>query len=251
MNNFVYMSGAGNTFYFLENQKITPEQVRDFCSGKFGLKADGLVVVDRCGDSLFKWDFFNNDGSRAEMCGNAARCLTKYCFDRFGVRELTVQSDFGFWKGHIAEEIPVVEMPKPNILSSTAALFLVNTGVPHICFEVPSIESATSFEKQATDNRWHPLAGEQGTNVTFWSRSATLFNSIEAVSFERGVEAFTQACGTGAVAAAIHFRFLTESPIESIKVKMPGGQLEVNLADPGKPLLSGGVQYFFAGYTGG
>jgi len=255
--------------------------------------ADGLIVLKDLYAEPLIFDFYNKDGSQAEMCGNAACCLSYY-LNRLGlnVKEfyLGKQKVFLDSKGSV-----VLEKPTKNILYKTEPFpyYFIDTGVPHgvvTCDElifpshnspggdslshnspagVPSSNNS-SADKSSFDNPGDGSSFEnteklkekaqalrfkniepykEGMNVSFYQ--ALLDNHLKAVTFERGVEDFTLACGTGALAVSlIHsyknqnsllkkqslyskIKALIKQPKKNnlIKVEMPGGVLTVEIGD--------------------
>jgi diaminopimelate epimerase len=192
------------------------------------LKTDGCVflLADKTAD--FKWDFYNSDGSKAEMCGNASRAVTHLFSKKIKKKQkITFRSQLGLVQANLSDERnPKVKMPYSVKLIKTTDLFAkINSGVPHcVVWAKPDKKMAAKLRK--TEN----------ANVTFISvRGKKVF----AVTFERGVEDFTQACGTGAIAAAFACK-LKNPQKRKIKIQMPGGNLAVHFTGKGDiPVLKG------------
>lgn len=240
------MSGAGNTFLFgkLRDWPIllafTPEQKTNFikkiCSNENGFSADGLVLMEPLGD-VFRWHFYNSDGSDAEMCGNAARCAAIYLQQFFAPTQVNfvLETKAGLVatqilsSGEVVVQMPPVSQPEMSweieYANGKRTFFITNTGVPHAVLELPSLTISEELTKLAQWVRQHPFFRPSGTNVTFYSK--TNGEEIDAVTFERGVEGFTKACGTGAVAAARAFRKRTGANLAL--VSMPGGKLLIEI----------------------
>ena len=238
-------SGAGNTFFIcdewagtLPGFEMRPEVVRAYCQAFPQAATDGFVFLQKTLQADFRWDFYNADGSIAEMCGNAARCAAMHFSNYISGRQ---QVEFLTLAGAIRAQIlasqqVLVHMP---LLGSVKApenksAFYINTGVPHIVLEEePDVARARQYR---------PLPDAAGSNVTFITvQSAT---ECKAVTFERGVEGFTQACGTGAVAAAVYMRQKYAS--DEVLVHMPGGDLKISNTDYGqRPRLIGPVELTF------
>jgi len=262
------LSGAGNTFFVVnalgENSKLLPKAsraafVRRVCQDAVGLQTDGMVFLDPA-LSLpqldFTWDFYNSDGSSAEMCGNAARCAAYYYY-QFCKTKPTIQ--FSTIAGAVraqvivaqagAEQEPWVEVLMPAVAKPEGLLsvkrghepvrgFFINTGVPHFV-----LESEPDFAL-AQELRHAAEFGKAGSNITFVEVGS---DASEAITYERGVENFTLACGTGAVAAAEYVRSLTPEK-EEVWIAMPGGALQVRWEQEGqllRPVLSGPVELQF------
>lgn len=282
ISSFVKMSGAGNLFLLIDfrdfesqkkwqsafpSQLTRPQIVQLLCQSPKGFSADGLLFIETLSDAEedFRWDFYNADGSSAEMCGNAARCAARFAHTRGGVnRKMTFLTKAGTVTATLLDnekvevEMPPVEPQKiPLGLSvewenqKLTKINFLNTGVPHVTVSLESpafsrmmnskniITANSSFHELALYLRHHSYFQPQGANVTFFCQQTK--NSLRALSFERGVENFTQACGTGAVAAAWSFHQL--HPLsKNIEVIMPGGSLEVDFSHP-RPKLRGEASY--------
>lgn len=249
------MNGAGNSFFVLDATKIPVEENRDqrsafvrrICRETSGLHADGLFILEVDATADFRWDFYNADGSPAEMCGNAARCAVRFFLERLRDQpEVRFQTSAGTIVGtrEANGEYRVV-MPSSGGYGTVQAvtsgrrserLFFVNTGVPHLVLnEKPDAARARTL-------RFAPELGAAGANITFANRIAK--GVLEAVTFERGVEDFTLACGTGAVAAAAMGR--AEHPeLRRFEIRMPGGNLTVTWSENEQAELTGAAEFDF------
>lgn len=249
------MNGAGNSFLILnalsEPLEESPEERSDFaalvCMRTPGLKADGLVILEKHAGLDFQWDFYNNDGSPAEMCGNAARCAAHYYLERVHkhprLRFLTTAGVIeakALAHGEIAIRLPELEtlgrFIELELGNARNEYFFINTGVPHVVVEsTPSAEIALALRANAS-------LRPQGSNITFYEQISP--SRIRAVTYERGVDDFTQACGTGATAAAA-FAKLKHASLQLIEVEMPGGILKVDWTEASRPVLSGPARFDF------
>lgn len=243
---FQKMHGCGNDFLILDNfgghlPDLSPDEVRFFCDRNFGIGADGLAVLQEGADADARWTFFNCDGSEAEMCGNAARCVIKFLSETHfpGERTIGLETLAGIIKGRIADDGLVevtllsergdafqVEEKVLEIHGETLQMFCLDTGVPHAVLEVKSLKGYP-VEKIGSAILNHPAFAPAKTNVTFYQR--TVGNRILSTTYERGVEKETFACGTGAAAAAMIFSemYMETLPVE---VVVPGGDLIVDVS---------------------
>lgn len=245
------MSGAGNTFVLIDAREGFPFRNQEkkaalnrrkltqrVCDMTQGVAADGVVFIENGSEGFdFNWDFYNNDGSSAEMCGNAARCAASFVADRLAVKKPTVKFKTGagpvstekLADGRIRVLMPPLTVNQSHYELKThtgvsEVFFFVNTGVPHLVQKIHEISDTENMKDMAREIRFHPDLGTAGSNVTFYVEDRPGF--INAITYERGVEDYTLACGTGAVAAAK--AHASESRLEHIQVKMPGGLLEVD-----------------------
>lgn len=246
------LTGAGNSFWFIDlrqyqdsrptlAEESRPALARAICSeAVYHKKTDGLILLESSAINDFQWDFYNSDGSSAEMCGNAARCVAELEFLKRGLRNLSFGTRAGnIQTNHNSDSIrvlmpPIKALQRRNILGTEG--FSVNTGVPHFVVEAePALELAKILRNAAE-------FGADGSNITFVRRLDS--GRARAVTFERGVEDFTQACGTGAVAAAAWLNCTNPSAEFSktaiCNIEMPGGELSVESAESGRrPWLIG------------
>lgn len=227
-NSFLLFSSADNNFQSISRKKLA----QDLCNIHFGIGADGLVILDLKDEEVY-WDFYNSDGSEAEFCGNAARCVSLFLFQENKKNQWTLITRAGSVFCHVLGNHRVkVQMPAYQVLETklqtplwAQPLFWVNTGVPHIVVEVSSEDELKKHRTIAEQlRRWEQI-GKEGANVTFVAFKDK--DHISAVTFERGVEDFTLACGTGASAAALFA--MTRHQTLKCEVVMPGGVLMITL----------------------
>lgn len=237
------LSGAGNTFSVTwdtsEAKCIAnrPNFVRAVCEST---KTDGFIFLSWLDESQhhLQWDFYNNDGSMAEMCGNATRCVAFYAKNILHIagNHLKLQTIAGPIDIQILDkEIFEVKMTAVQKFSHDK-FFWCDTGVPHIVIEIPDFTDYRKYLSHCRELRFHADFQPRGTNVTLVLLD-TAANKLKAVSYERGVEDFTEACGTGAMAAA-YYNLNKRGQSETF-VEMPGGLLKMNLSDLQNPLMTG------------
>ncbi len=258
------MSGAGNTFALVdarsESAWLRFERqfglqraacVQKICDAVVGIKVDGVLFIeDGNSNSDFTWDFYNSDGSGAEMCGNAARCAAQFCSNLAPEslnREIRFQTEAGIVTTRLLPgQLVQVRMPEARVIerhlqlrshSSALETFeYVNTGVPHLVQKIHTMADLLALKEMAREMRSHAMLGQAGANVTFYVEKER--GLIEAATYERGVEDYTLACGTGAVAAAKAHSLESEQLI--VRVEMPGGNLTVEFqSSSARPLMTG------------
>lgn len=232
--------GTGNDFLFVDARTHSefgdrPELAKRVCNRNFGVGADGLIFVEpgERGADL-RWDFYNNDGSVAEMCGNASRCLGRWAEVKLQVAKLTFDSIAGRVRTEVDGDAIVshIEYLRLNFREiqytnarGTGRAFFANTGVPHAVVELNTISEAKDARDTIQALRFHPDVGPRGTNVTFVAQEPA---GIRTITYERGVEDFTLSCGTGVLAAAASLlRKTPGSETKPIQLSTPGGVLEV------------------------
>jgi len=237
---FCKMNGSGNDFIVVDNRRpqIDDAQVRQFvvgvCRRKVSVGADGVILIEDSTAADFRWQFFNSDGSRAEMCGNGARCAARFAFlHGIAGSRLTFETDAGLIRARVDADRVRVQMTDPSAVEldmpialadgSSFAVGAVNTGVPHVVLETADLDGS-DVVGVGRRIRQHDRFAPAGTNVNFTTAPAG--NRIALRTYERGVEDETLACGTGAVAAALvaAVRHGIPSPVQ---VDARGGRLGV------------------------
>lgn len=242
---------CGNDFVLLRGPlRADPQELaRRMCDRRQGVGADGLIVLEPAEGYHFRWRFFNADGSRAEMCGNGGRCAALLAY-RLGmaprrVRFLTeagpVEAEVGEG-GQVSIDLPLPELRAEGLQLEGFSFDWVLAGVPHAVALVEDLE--LDVEGMGRRVRHHPRFRPEGTNVDF---ARVLDRRRLAVrTYERGVEAETPACGTGALASAYAAwrRALVEPTLE---VRTRGGELLGVELGPRRARLRGEARVVFEG----
>jgi diaminopimelate epimerase len=216
---FYKLSASGNDFIIFLNfeGKITLEEgkilAKKLCRPKFSISADGLILLEKpsISSASFSWKFFNSDGSEAEMCGNGARCVARLVEDlRLFKSPFYFETKAGLIYAEVKGERVKVALTSPMDLKLNLVIrtdydwfmaHFVNTGVPHVVIFWDNIESAP-VEKIGPKIRYHEIFKPAGTNVNFVELVEGDKKYLKIRTYERGVEAETLACGTGASASA-------------------------------------------------
>lgn len=221
MKGFIFykMTGSGNDFVMLDGRTTAPsrwsaENVRAVCDRRTGVGADGLVILTP-EDAGVRMTFWNADGSRAAMCGNAALCSATLSaqLELVAEPEMKLLTDAGVVAARIAASrdraeirLPDTRVPEPvpaiALAAGERALWLGTVGVPHLVVLVDDVASV-DLPNRGRELRHHPATGPTGANANFISPPRTPGSPWRIRTFERGVEGETLACGTGTVAAAI------------------------------------------------
>lgn len=262
---FFKMSGSGNDFVVVDvrahqiPQLTEAETIRALCARGTGIGADGLVLLDVAPGVDFRMVYYNADGSRASMCGNAALCCTRLATELGGPnsRDLVFETDAGRMKGRIRDGMPEIDLTPMTLVVDEAAIrpepgeqrigFAV-AGVPHLTVLCEDVERV-QLDRRGRSLRLDPAVMPDGANANFVSKAGQS-GVWDMRTFERGVEGETLACGTGAVASAV---LLTrwgvgKSPV-SVRTRS-GLTLTVRLSrsqDAWLPSLSGEGRIVFEG----
>lgn len=211
------LTGSGNDFVFADGrnnpaESWPAEQIRQLCDRRTGLGADGFAVVaPGSAPGKVRFTFFNCDGSQAPMCGNGALCATRIArwLEIVNTDDMILETGAGDvptsvvahqeWRSLLQMDIdPQLVQPDIPLANDESSIYFTTIGVPHAVILVGDLDSAPVFER-GREIRNHPEIGPLGANVNFVARTS---DSWAMRTYERGVEAETLACGTGAVACA-------------------------------------------------
>ena len=234
-----YMNGAGNDFMVIDarGQKLDFSKLAVELCKLTG--ADGFMATDVSDVADFRLHFYNSDGSRGEMCGNGSRCICRFAFDNgIAGENMTVQTDAGIVYGkRLGENQYVVKLNDPSVLDvnrkeDVAYIELGDPGVPHAVKEVPGLcwEMGSQLWDMAKALR-HDPAFPKGANVNLYSWIGE--NTVRILTFERGVEDYTLACGTGSASTALTLWKRGELPGGELMLENRGGLLKVSIRDEG------------------
>lgn len=214
------MTGSGNDFVMLDGRSTAPDRwspsrVAALCDRRTGVGADGLVILTPEGDHRVRMVFWNSDGSRAAMCGNAALCSARLAvfLEMAAAGELCLLTDAGVVRARAdglgdAAEINLPAFDVPAEVSGLAVgpgerwLAFGTVGVPHLVVRVDDIE-AIDLPGRGRALRFDPRLGAAGANVNFVAPPRSADEPWLIRTYERGVEGETLACGTGTVASAV------------------------------------------------
>ncbi len=260
---FTKMAGTGNDFIVVDNrdEAVGPDSpgfARRYCPRRVGVGADGVLLIEPSELHDFRMRIINADGSEAEMCGNGARCAARFVFERglapasmametiAGPVTATVSGqDVTIGMGDVE---PVGQEVEVEACGRLWTLHPVEAGVPHAIIFTDDVESA-EVEPVGREIRHNPLFQPRGTNVDFVQVTAP--GQVSIRTYERGVEAETLACGTGAIASAVagHERGGAGAP--PITVHVRGGQLSIDFRSASGRVvdvrLTGDARFIYTG----
>jgi len=242
---FYKMNGCGNDFILIDNRTAMISSdpgamARLVCRRKLSVGADGLIMIEAADDFDFRWQFFNADGSRAEMCGNGARCAARYAHE-LGIAgpKMTFLTDAGPIEAQIKDDRVKIKMTPPTDCRMAVDLDLkggrrtvssINTGVPHVVMEMEHL-AATDVVAMGREIRHHARFAPAGTNVNFVQAEGE--GRLRVRTYERGVEDETLACGTGCVAAALLTTLRRHWPSPIPVTTRSGGVLTIHFKTEG------------------
>ncbi len=213
------MSASGNDFVMVDGRTSpvsdwTPERIRKVCARRTGIGADGVAVIEPGSTpGAIKFSYFNRDGRRVPMCGNASLCAVRLAarMELAPADAMVLETDIGPiparvlpGDGEMAEivfpDVIGLTVPDIEVAPGERSIHFVEVGVPHLVVVVDAVDApAAAPDVRGRALRSHQALGPEGANVNFVGCN----NGIWKIrTYERGVEAETLACGTGAVAAA-------------------------------------------------
>jgi diaminopimelate epimerase len=227
---FSKMVASGNDFVAVDSLTGVSNIGRfakTVCDRKYGIGADGLLIVSPLSAGLVRMRIFNADGSEAEMCGNGARCAALFS----GKKKVIIKTIAGLVDAQVSGGNVKIKLTQPKFLKLDIPIKIngrplkvnfVNTGVPHTVVPVEGIGDVDVFGV-GRSIRYHKYFAPAGTNVNFIEVLNS--NSIQVRTYERGVEDETLACGTGSVASSLVFASKVKEVKDKVNVHTQGGEV--------------------------
>jgi len=230
--------GLGNDFIIFDDREdtfvIDEKTIEGLCHRNVGIGADGVILLQESKKADFRFRIFNSDGKEAFNCGNGLRCLLQYLGDLgFEKKRYSIELTNEVITGEIKDSSVLLEFPFPSSLNFNINLqidkhdiecFYVYCTLPHLVVFVPTFEGM-DLKELGRNLRWHKQFAPEGVNVNFVKKEKNKKYSI--ITFERGIEGLTLACGTGAVATAIVVNHLYNEDVSNIC--FPLGQLQLKV----------------------
>lgn len=223
--------GTGNDFILIDCTKdndfqLSNEQISQLCDRRFGIGADGLILLYTHPNVNFRMQYHNSDGSMS-FCGNGARCAIKFA------HSLGLFSDSAVFEAHdglheatIDNDLISLKMNDVSAIDKDGAAYVINTGSPHYIDFTEDLQHKDIVET-GRNIRYSAKYKENGINVNLVQVLDK--NHLKMETYERGVEDETYSCGTGAVATALAYSTKIASTDSLIKIEVKGGQLNVKL----------------------
>jgi diaminopimelate epimerase len=230
MLKFHKYQGTGNDFVMIDGRENLPElsqhQIVEICQRRFGIGADGLIVLTNAEGYDFRMIYYNADGNEGSMCGNGGRCTVKFAHDLkiFDKKTRFIAVD-GPHEAELHDDIIHLKMSDTPPVQSKDGVSFYNTGSPHIVLYVDDLENepVDSRGRQIRYSEYWKSQG--GTNVNFVEIIGN--QSIKVRTYERGVEAETYSCGTGVTACALD-AYESTGMLSPIAIETRGGNLNVS-----------------------
>lgn len=228
---FYKYQGTGNDFVMIDNRqdffpKNDTKLVERLCDRRFGIGADGLILLENDNSTDFKMVYYNSDGNQSSMCGNGGRCIVAFAnFLNVIDNETTFIATDGLHHASILDNgIISLQMKNVDEVKIESDYTFLNTGSPHHVTLVEDLENY-NVKSNGSEIRYSTLYGTVGSNINFVKQVSESHFSLR--TYERGVEDETLSCGTGATAAAIAMNATGKTNSNSIDLDVQGGKLKV------------------------
>ncbi len=232
-NTFYKYQGTGNDFVMIDNRKKqfdkgNAELIAKICHRRFGVGADGLILLENDDNTDFRMVYYNADGNEGSMCGNGGRCIVAFAHFLNIIKEKTVFIAVdGLHEATIVDDIVSLKMTDVGEIKEKSNALFMNTGSPH---HVQMVKGLPSFDvvKEGARMRYG-IYGEKGSNINFVEPNDK--GGFDIRTYERGVEDETLSCGTGVTAVALGMYHLGNTKEKTIPVNALGGNLEVTFKE--------------------
>jgi diaminopimelate epimerase len=239
---FVKMSGTGNDFVMINNMVLglkadLSKLALRLCNRRFGIGADGIILIEPATEADFTMRIFNSDGSEAEMCGNGSRCAAQFAAAQgIAGSKMKFKTLAGIIEAELNANGAAIKLTGPtgmrkdipvNVKGIEYMMQSINTGVPHAVLFTDNVDFI-SVKMLGSAIRYHEAFKPAGTNVNFVQVIDK--GTIRVRTYERGVEDETLACGTGATASALLSAAMQGVSGRPVKVIVPGGELMIDFA---------------------
>ena len=250
---FYKYQGTGNDFIIFDGinhpfPNLSTEEIAELCNRRFGIGADGLMIIMPSDDYDFYMLYYNSDGNESTMCGNGGRCISHLAFlNEICEETTTFEAVDGLHTAEINENIVKLQMKSGiKIDKNQNGDYIINTGSPHYV-HFDKIEKLDNVVEYGKAIRYNDIYKKEGINVNLvnWEN-----NVLNVATYERGVEDETLSCGTGVTASALatHELYNAQSPII---IKTKGGNLKVHFTKVDDlyedVFLEGPAEYVFEG----
>lgn len=230
---FYKYHGTGNDFILIDNRDLVLnsnnfnyEKIAQLCHRRFGIGADGLMLLENHSEADFEMKYYNSDGNLASMCGNGGRCIVAFAKKlKIIENKTTFLAPDGIHHAEIEKDIVSLEMSDVKEITKLNDTYFLDTGSPHHVSFCDNIEEIDIY-KEGKKIRYSSQYSPKGTNVNFVEIKE---NNLIVRTYERGVEDETYSCGTGVTASAIAVSELmkNEEKNKEYKISTKGGNLKV------------------------
>lgn len=225
---FFKYQGTGNDFVIIDDRQDSfptedHQLVNKLCDRKFGIGADGLILLKNDDRSDFRMKYYNADGNESSMCGNGGRCIVAFAQFLGVIKETTIFNAIdGLHEAKINNSYVELKMSDVSGIENYNGDWILNTGSPHYIQFVENFEAIDVYSK-GKSIRYNDRFSKEGINVNFIKKDEQF---LQVATYERGVENETLSCGTGVTAAALIYGHLNPD-FNDISIQTKGGELNV------------------------
>lgn len=254
---FYKYQGTGNDFVMIDNrEEVFPKNdtklVAQLCDRRFGIGADGLILLENANGTDFRMVYYNSDGNPSTMCGNGGRCIVAFA-SHLGIIDDETEFEAVDGRHHATindEGVVSLHMKDVNTVTVYENYTFLDTGSPHHVELVDDLDTM-NVKQIGASVRYSGMYGDAGANVNFVSQIDA--DTFSVRTYERGVEDETYSCGTGVTAVALAMKTLDRTKADKVKLLTPGGELSVSFVQDGKQFkevyLTGPANFVFKGET--
>src|SRR5690606_14313641 len=228
---FFKYQGTGNDFVMIDNRNLSfdkndTKHISFLCDRRFGIGADGLILLENHDTLDFKMVYFNSDGKESSMCGNGGRCIVAFAkFLKIIENHTNFEAVDGIHQAEIEKDIVKIQMQDVEYLEVFNSHVFLNTGSPHHV-QMASDLAQLDVKEVGSKIRYGAPYNEVGSNVNFVAKISDDVFSVR--TYERGVEDETLSCGTGVTAVALAMNHIGETDKNQITLNTEGGKLQVS-----------------------
>ena len=228
--NFYKYQGTGNDFIILDNRsllfdKANVKNIAKLCDRRFGIGADGLILLENHPTVDFRMVYYNADGNESSMCGNGGRCITAFAKFLGVIKNETIfEAIDGMHKAEVKDGIVSLRMKDVSDIETFETHFFLDTGSPH---HVQLVNDLKDYDVKSHGKRLRYGApyNKAGSNINFVNQISE--NKFAVRTYERGVEDETLSCGTGVTAVAIAMHKSGETTSQDVTLQTEGGELKI------------------------
>ncbi|TLP81254.1 diaminopimelate epimerase [Maribacter sp. ACAM166] len=230
---FYKFQGTGNDFVMIDNRenqfsKDDTALIARICNRRFGVGADGLILLEEDEQTDFKMVYFNADGKVGSMCGNGGRCIVAFAHLLGLIKNKAEFSAVdGKHEASIEGDVISLKMQDVHEIRKKSNAVYMNTGSPHHVQLVNGLKTFNVFQEGARLR--YGVYGEKGSNINFVEINQS--EGFDIRTYERGVEDETLSCGTGVTAVALGMHHMGKTKEHAIAIKALGGDLEVSFEE--------------------
>ncbi|WP_191860061.1 diaminopimelate epimerase [Hanstruepera ponticola] len=231
---FYKYQGTGNDFIIIDNRQLlfdknNTKRIKMLCDRRFGIGADGLILLDNHETLDFKMVYFNSDGNESSMCGNGGRCIVAFA-NLLGIVEskASFMAIDGRHEAIIEDGLVRLQMQDVSTTEKYEKHVFLNTGSPHHVELVDDLDQL-NVKKIGSEIRYGKPYYKKGSNVNFVSKNSN--DNFSVRTYERGVEDETLSCGTGVTAVALAMHAIGKTASNFVTLQTPGGELSVTFKE--------------------